>query len=510
MISGGPGYFAGQLREVKREKLHNEFSGDLENVISEMNHAIDVPREDLKQFLSSLISRMDVYRTYISDSSGKCGESYLAKTVQDLVTEEPDLRTVGESILEELHGAKRLTALFGRFQQLSSPVMAKSLEDTMFFRYNRLISLNEVGCDPAVFGYSLPRFHEFMKSRGEAWKYSMNCTSTHDTKLGEDSRIRLSVLSEVPEEWFPVYKKWTALNARFKKEIDGKFAPDPNEEYYLYQVMLAGRYFDEDFNESFRNRISSHMIKALRESGTKTSWINGNSVYESQIELFVKKILDPEISGEFLSSFDEFLNVISKYGALKSLSQLAVKMTSPGVPDIYQGSETWNFSLTDPDNRRPVDYNELEKSLSEIERRKGDPDLASKLLSKYRDGLVKLYLTNILLIHRRNNRELFLEGSYTPLECGGDHEDNLIAFSREFRGKISITIAPRFFSGLVSSDGKIPGPESWGDTYLKIGWRASRLVDIITGRQIELGNDNRIGAGNLLNKFPVCILYGES
>lgn len=508
-ISGSDEDYSAQLRQVKRDKLARDFSGDLENAVSEMVSVLGSSREEMREFVTLLIAEMKTYRTYITDDASEEDKKSLQKYLTTFLDSKESIRFVAKRIIDQLGNGEGLTELFGRLQQLTAPIMAKSSEDTMFFRYNRLVSLNEVGCTPYRFGYSIDSFHSFMKSRERKWKHSMNATSTHDTKMGEDARARISVLSEMPDEWFQMFEKWRRLNERFKKKIEGKQVPDTSQEYYLYQTMLGGKYFGESIGGSFRERITSQMIKASRESGVHTSWIDSNKEYEEQVTYFVHQITDEEASRDFVTSFDEFQKKISFYGAMKSLAELAVKLTSPGVPDIYQGSELWNFSLTDPDNRRQVDYLSRIRIMSEILKKSDDPSYAPKLLQNYCNGMVKMYLTRLLLRYRNNEKLLFQDGAYFPVKTGGAQGSNLLAFGRSFNGKHLLTIVPRFLSHLTGTDNFSVEKDVWGDTHLINPFPVHSFTNVITGEKV-MTEGNRILSWNVLSRFPASVLYGES
>ncbi|HEX6186306.1 MAG TPA: malto-oligosyltrehalose synthase, partial [Pyrinomonadaceae bacterium] len=285
-----------------------------------------------------------------------------------------------------------------RFQQLTSPVTAKGLEDTAFYRFYPLASLNEVGGEPALIGVPLERFHERNRDRQETWPHALSATSTHDTKRGEDTRARINVLSEIPEEWNRALHRWREMNRTRKARLDGAEAPDANEEYLVYQT-LVGTWptapLDDESRADYTRRLQEYIRKALKEAKQHTSWINPNEEYERAVSDFVASLLDPSVSGNFIHDFGEFQKLTTRAGLLNSLSQTLLKACAPGVPDFYQGTELWAFTLVDPDNRRPVDY-ELRRQLLASLREVGEGDVsefAEGLLEQPDDGRVKMYVT---------------------------------------------------------------------------------------------------------------------
>jgi (1->4)-alpha-D-glucan 1-alpha-D-glucosylmutase len=438
-----------------------------------------------------------------------------------------------------------------RFQQLTSPVTAKGLEDTAFYRFYPLASLNEVGGEPAIFGTTLDRFHRRNRDRQESWPHTLSATSTHDTKRGEDARARINVLSEIPEEWNRAVHRWRALNRPKKTSLEGAEAPDANEEYLIYQT-LVGTWpllpLSDGERGEYTARIQEYVHKALKEAKLHTSWINPDEAYERAARDFVAAVLDPARSGEFLRDLDEFQQLTARAGMLNSLSQTLLKTTAPGVPDFYQGTELWNFTLVDPDNRRPVDYalrREMLASLREV----GDGDVTEfvdGLLERPEDGRVKMYVTARALNFRRGRAELFSRGAYVPLRAAGRRADSVVAFARKLDGDgsqhgeaaassdaterggdvatnsdaagdvdtagrdgVALVIAARFFTRLgVGGGGALSlSREAWRDTTLPLGELArGRFRDVLTGRVFEAGEDGALAVSEILSPLPVALL----
>jgi (1->4)-alpha-D-glucan 1-alpha-D-glucosylmutase len=408
-----------------------------------------------------------------------------------------------------------------RFQQLTSPVMAKGLEDTAFYRFYPLASLNEVGGDPAIFGLSLERFHRRNQDRCEVWPHSLSATSTHDTKRGEDVRARLNVLSEMPEEWNRAIHRWRELNRDKKRQLQGgAVVPDANEEYLLYQTLVGAWPLAPldaaDAHDEFVERIQAYMNKALKEAKVHTSWVNPNEAYERAMREFVRAILVPCAGNRFLAEFVEFQKPVARAGMFNSLSQTLLKIAAPGVPDFYQGNEIWNFSLVDPDNRRPVDYAHRQRLLASLREEKSAQDRASlidKLVGSPEDGRIKLYVTSRALAFRRDKRELFEQGEYLPLRASGRRAKNIVAFARRLNETEVLIVAGRFFMRLGAAAASRPpvGPEVWGDSVLSLGdqLEPGRYRDVLTGLEVSAHDQDGKGAlplAAVLAHLPVALL----
>ena len=353
-----------------------------------------------------------------------------------------------------------------RFQQYTSPVMAKGLEDTVLYIYNRLISLNEVGSQPENFGCSVSDFHRFNKKRLKSAPLSLNATSTHDTKRDEDVRARISVLSEIPHEWETTIRRWSKLNRTKKRRIARTYLPDSNDEYFLYQTLLGALPFDRSEYPQFVDRIKNYVIKAVREAKVHTAWVEPDIAYEEAYTSFIESILEQEENNTFLKEFLAFAARIARFGMFNSLSQTLLKITTPGVPDFYQGTELWDLNLVDPDNRRPVDFRKRIHILNEL-RGKASlnlKNLLNDLLSNPNDGRIKLFLIWRAMRARTAMSTLFEMGEYVPIHGAGSLARHVVAFARVNTPKWSITVTPRLCTRLVP-DGSPPlGPAVWKDT----------------------------------------------
>jgi (1->4)-alpha-D-glucan 1-alpha-D-glucosylmutase len=524
-----------QKNLIMRVAMSGEINtlGHYLNRISEKDrHTRDFTLNSLTNAIREVIAFFPVYRSYINDYSvSDRDRQYIEIAVSKAKRKNP---AISESIFDflldmlllrfpdgfEENDKKEWLDFVMKFQQITGPVMAKGLEDTAFYVYNRFVSLNEVGGAPDRFGTPLETFHGQNIERSKFWPHALIASSTHDTKRCEDVRARINVLSEIPGEWRRRVIAWRRLNKKKKVMIDGRPAPDPNEEYLLYQTLVGawpiGLMGDREYG-SFRQRIKDYMVKAIRESKVNTSWINPNASYEEAVLAFIESVMNDIQGNRFLRDIRDFQKTVLHYGLFNSLSQTLLKMTSPGVPDFYQGTEIWDFSLVDPDNRRPVDYGMRSEMLGELKRREsevGSARLCRDLTEKKEDGRVKLYLTSRGLNFRRDHRELFEEGEYLPLEVSGDREQNVCAFARRLNGSSAIVIVPRFFTSLMSEENRLPlGREAWGNTVVIVPFAREGMEhrDVFTGETVKTKEREKevlLELSEVLANFPVALLEG--
>ena len=342
------------------------------------------------------------------------------------------------------------------------------------------------------------------------WPDSLNATSTHDTKRGEDARARINVLSEMPDEWLKKLRTWIRINRGKKKRVHGLAVPDRNDEYFLYQTLIGAWPFSDAEYPEFIERIKRYIVKAVREAKVHTAWLKPDTEYENAYVSFAEKILARSEANEFLKDLIPFCRRVSHYGILNSLSQTLIKITSPGVPDFYQGSELWDLSLVDPDNRRPVDFEKRRAMLAGI-REQDDADigrLVQDLLSTREDGKIKLFLIYRALKAKKANREIFRSGAYLPLEPAGRFRNHVIAFAWRYEQQWAMVIAPRFLSHLVQ-EGDFPlGRQVWQDTEVIMPDGApAEWRNVITGEVLSAGK--ALSVGDILLSFPVALLMGE-
>ncbi|MEW6410019.1 MAG: malto-oligosyltrehalose synthase [Nitrospirota bacterium] len=503
------------------------------NRISEKNrHTRDFTLNSLISAIVEVIALFPVYRTYINPSGVSDGDRrYIEIAISK--AKKKNL-AISESIFDFLKSVLLLEFpedfsdsdkeewfdFVMRFQQITGPVMAKGVEDTAFYIYNRLISLNEVGGSPDRFGTPLETFHGQNIERIKFWPHALIATSTHDSKRSEDVRARINILSEILDEWRGCLMRWSRLNKKKKVNVDGQTVPDRNEEYLLYQTIIGTwpiGHMDEAEYEIFKKRIKDFMLKASREAKINTSWINPNTIYEDALMFFIERIMNPSDDNQFLKDFLPFQKNISHYGTFNSLSQTLLKITSPGVPDFYRGTELWNFSLVDPDNRRPVDYGIRISMLEELKKRESEiplSELARDLIINKNNGLIKLYLIYKALNYRKANRELFERGEYSPIEVMGEKANNVCAFARRFGNTRVIVVVPRFFTKLTPLPDSLPlGKEIWRDSFIVIplGDVGARYHNIFTGEIVTAVNHKGAIAlylSDVFANFPVALIEG--
>jgi (1->4)-alpha-D-glucan 1-alpha-D-glucosylmutase len=501
------------------------------NDISEKNrHTRDFTLNSLRSALVEVISFFPVYRTYITRSGvNDRDRRYIEAAGAKAKKENP---AISELIYEFIKDVLLLNYpehfnekdreewldFVMRFQQITGPVMAKGVEDTAFYVYNRFVSLNEVGGSPDRFGTPLETFHGQNIERMKHWPHAMIASSTHDSKRSEDVRARINVLSETPGEWRDCLMRWSRLNKKRKPVIEGLMIPDRNEEYLLYQTLIGAwplGHMDGTAYENFVKRTKDYMLKAVREAKVNTSWINPNTVYEDALMLFIEKIMNPPNDNQFMKDFLLFQKRISDCGMFNSLSQTLLKITSPGVPDFYQGTEIWDFSLVDPDNRRPVDYEKRTAMLENLKRRESEiplNELARELTVNRENGEIKLYLTYRALHCRRTHREVFQTGEYIPLEVTGGRANNICTFARRTGDGEIVVAAPRFFTGIIQQPEGLPfGDGAWEDScvVLSSGRPGTRYRNIFTGEDVTsyiYQGAAALRLTEIIRSFPVALM----
>jgi (1->4)-alpha-D-glucan 1-alpha-D-glucosylmutase len=520
--------FGDLVREKKRLIIFENMAGDINNLAQELKgissrdrNASDVTLYGLRRALTELLVSFQVYRTFISGSEyTERDREIVEQAIRTAVQHAPglvqELNFIRNFLFLEFpqylddEGKAEWTSFAMRFQQYTGPLMAKGLEDTTLYVYNRLISLNEVGGNPESFGISVDDFHRFNRRRFESHPLSLNATSTHDTKRGEDVRARINVLSEIASEWEQTIKRWAKINQTKKTRINKMLVPDSNDEYFLYQTLVGAFPSDASEYPDFVSRIRRYIIKSVREAKVHTAWVKPDIGYEEGYESFIDEILKAEPNNVFLNELKSFSLKIAKFGVLNSLSQTLIKMTVPGIPDFYQGSELWDLNLVDPDNRRPVDFSRRVSILRELQERfKSDlPNLLLELMSNPADGKIKLYLIWRILNARSSFSDLFEKGNYTPIKITGSRARHLICFARIYRSRWSVTVAPRLFTHLIP-DGSFPtGHDVWGDTELTLPvWGQGYCENVISGEKILV--ERHLPLCTVLESFPVALIVSQ-
>jgi len=499
----------------------------LAELAGEDRYARELPRSELTSALIETTAWLPIYRTYIRNLTlPEDSQRVLERAIENARNAKPHLNSACFDFLREVllllapphvlsQEREARLAFVMRWQQYTGPIVAKGVEDTALYVYYPLLSLNEVGGDaqPAT-ATSRAEFFDFLAQRQAHWGRSMNATTTHDTKRSEDVRARINVLSEVPEPWEAHLKRWAELNAAHKTEVAGRPVPDANEEYLLYQTLLGAYPADGKPSESLVQRLQDYVVKATREAMVHTRWTRPNLAHEKALADFVEAILSPRKSREFLADFLAFHSFIAFFGMINGLSQTLLKITCPGVPDFYQGSELWDLRLVDPDNRHPVDFELWTSCLTALRQERRDPvQQAGNLLADWTNGHVKLWLIHQALQFRSQHTALFGEGEYRPLNVSGSRSDCAVCFLRRQGHDIAAVVVPRWLAHAQSPEGRIPSPEFWGDTRLHlpspapVGWH-----NVLTRERIvasRSGLDVSIKLGEILRHFPVGLLSVE-
>jgi (1->4)-alpha-D-glucan 1-alpha-D-glucosylmutase len=511
-------HFESLIYEKKKLVMDVSLASDIESLgqmLSELSERDRLHRDftldSLRTVIRELIACFPVYRTYVTAESGvsEADRQVILRAVRAAKRRNAAIDTsifdfLRDILLIEKTGnqdeeTRRLRLEFVlKFQQCTSPMMAKGLEDTAFYIFNRLCALNEVGGNPQQFGSSLEKFHENNRARLSEKPQSLLATTTHDTKRSEDLRARIAVLSELPEQWQSWIYEWRYLNSSFKKNIDGETAPSSNEEYLLYQTLLGTWPFPgKSPNEAYVDRIQQYMIKAIKEAKVNSSWIQPNEEWEEAVRSFIAGILNEQHS--FRSKVDPAAAIVAWHGMLNSLAQTILKLTVPGVPDFYQGTELWDFRMVDPDNRGPVDFALLQQILEQTEQEKGETVFGS-----WPDGRIKMLVTSRLLRLRQIAPALFQSGSYDSYYATGDLSDCCVAFSRELDSQIILVIVPRFTTRLCSSG----SPVDWKEAELLLDKTFPAMTDALTGRTLKSGSDT-LSLKNL-HQFPFAVFHNLS
>jgi (1->4)-alpha-D-glucan 1-alpha-D-glucosylmutase len=488
----------------------------------------DFTLDSLREALREVAVCFPVYRTYVGPDGAADGDRQLI----DLAVERARRRNpamessvfdfVRTNLVAERNGASeeqyqaRLRFAM-KFQQYTSPLQAKGVEDTAFYRYNALISLNEVGGGPQRVGWTVAQFHAANQTRQSRAPHGMLCTATHDTKRGEDARTRIHVLSEVPRLWRRQVRQWAGLNAAHRTTVDAADAPDRGDEYLFYQTLVGC--WPADATQpvappELLARVREYMLKATKEAKVHTSWISPNEAYDRAVAKFIEESLTGPTSGEFLSRFLPFQRRIALVGVVNSLAQLVLKATAPGVPDFFQGTEFWDLSLVDPDNRRPVDFDKRAAMLAELEpwvAGSGWPPVGD-WLRNWHDGRIKLFVTACVLQLRKRCPDLFLAGEYFPVLTEGELADHVVAYARHHGDEWALVVVPRLCANMTSKKRRFPIGDVWGDTYLRVppelAGRPAR--NVFTSAQLVAAptpGAARLRVADVLSVCPVALLH---
>jgi (1->4)-alpha-D-glucan 1-alpha-D-glucosylmutase len=521
------------IMQVSMASEINVLGHQLNGISERDRRSRDFTLNNLTHAIREIIACFPVYRTYVTEGPQTVADrdrAYIHMAVARAKRRNPAISGQVFDFIRSILLKQRETRtkenqeeqirFVMKFQQTTSPVTAKGVEDTAFYRYHRLVSLNEVGGEPEQFGLSVEEFHKRMWERQARWPLSLSASSTHDTKRSEDMRARINVLSELPQEWKLKVSRWTRLNRHHFTDIEGERMPDRNDEYLFYQTLVGAWPLEAMGDETYREfcaRIQRYMQKAVHEAKAHTSWINPSPAYDHSVETFVEAALQRTASNRFLEDFLPFQERVARYGLYNSLSQLVLKIAAPGVPDFYQGTELWSFHLVDPDNRSPVDYAvraAMTEELRATMQRLG-PDRAEfcrGLFEQAHDGRVKIYTIMAGLEHRRLHPELFHQGEYLQLECGGSRKQHICAFARLYQHQALVAVVPRLVATL-NPDSKHPpmGTSVWEDSWIAAPpWPTlGEFRHLLTGEIVtaESLNGRRVlPLAKVLNHAPVALL----
>jgi (1->4)-alpha-D-glucan 1-alpha-D-glucosylmutase len=495
-------------------------------------YAREMPRTELDQALIETTAQLSVYRTYIRNLEVSAqDEQRIEQALRNAQARTPQLLSRSFDFLRDVlllrnrphlrPGQREARLAFTtRWQQFTGPIMAKAYEDTFLYVYNPLISLNEVGGDPRPSTAISADFPKFVIHRFRDFPNALNATTTHDTKRGEDVRARISVLSEMPDQWRQHLDRWSQLNARHRKSVDGQPVPDRNEEIFLYQTLLGAWPLGPTDFRSLSERMQAYVVKATREAMVHTRWTQPNLRHETALQRFVKSIIRSGSRNPFLRDFVGFQERISYYGMINGLSQTLLKIASAGIPDFYQGSELWDFRLVDPDNRQRVDFDKRNALLATLPSANlPQTDESTRLALRdlthnWKDGRIKLYLICKALHFRTQNAMLFSEGEFLPMECRGKHRAHVAAFARLHNKDRVLIIVPRWLKRAGHPMSFEGSGRFWGNTSVGLpdGAPAS-WKNILTGETFETrgpGRKRSLHVGPLLRNFPVALLSGTT
>jgi malto-oligosyltrehalose synthase/4-alpha-glucanotransferase len=508
-----------QLLSKKSDILMNHMGGELENLyqlfvdlqIADQEKIEAAGKDNVKTAIGEFLIHCPIYRFYGNEMPLSEQEKLDITGIFDDVRKHHTNLNAAIDLFEEAILAKpeegdetfnaKALEFYQRWMQFSGPLMAKGGEDTLMYTYNRFIGHNDVGDFPDRFGMTVKDFHQRMRVRQKQWPLSLNTTSTHDTKRGEDVRARLNVLTDLPEEWIAKVKEWQALNAN----LVGAEGPTDNDQYLIYQTIVGAHPMPGEDEDDFGKRLEEYLQKALREAKTETTWAEPNEAYEKSVATFARKLLDP--GNAFFADFQTYLTSINDFGIINSLSQVLLKFTCPGVPDVYQGTELWDFSLVDPDNRRPFDYKKRENWLAEFEDYDMDR-LLEKLWETRSSGQIKLWLTHVLYNLRKSNPLLFTKGEYVPLKTRGAYKDNVLAFARKQKREYLVVAVPLHSAMLCKEQGKSFFELDWKDTSIVLPDNMDTdWTDLLTNDEATF--EGKLTPAELFKDLPFAVLKGS-
>jgi len=532
--------------ESKRLVMRASLAAEIEVLATQLDrlaqldrHTADFTRAAMREAIKEVIACFPVYRTYISERGSSEEDRRIVRWAVSVARRRStgaDLSVfdflqnvlLGDAAAGSGAFARAVLEFAMKFQQVTPPVTAKGVEDTAFYRYNRLVCLNEVGSDPRRYGISSAAVHQANQERARSWSHSMLATSTHDTKRSEDVRARIAVLSEIPALWKQHLGRWSRLNRSKRRQLDSGPAPSREDEYLLYQTLLGIWPVDSDPSQLIP-RLHEYVVKAAREAKRDTSWISPNLEYEQALKDFVSQSLDDPARSAFVRDFAPLAAHVAYFGALNSLALVALRITAPGVPDCYQGTELPALTLVDPDNRRPVDFDRARAVLEQVV----DLDRLPRERLESSDGAAKLFLTTKLLQLRRRDPDLFAAGNYVPLSVDGRYKDHVFAFARSLDHRVALLVIPRWTATVMGQPSLPLGETAWGDTSIDVtalsatfasamsnatsenatSKSAAALDDVLSARPARFehrGEQWILRVADALAEFPVAVFYGAA
>ncbi len=512
------------MRSLFANEIHviGNYLGEL---AAQDRRARDIPLSEIRHILVEVTACLPVYRSYLRSFQIDQRDRDLIEATLSLARSRTSRDEVSDDAFQFLrrvllleppyyarqHRRKWLDVVM-RWQQFSGPVMAKGLEDTAFYTYNALLSLNEVGSDPLRNRqpHDAPSLHRFCEQRRRDWPDTMNCTSTHDTKRGEDVRARINVMTEIAGDYQAAVTRWMTMNATKRTRVDGIEIPTPSQEVLVYQSLLGAWPLHEEEIPDFRERFLQYLRKCAREGKEHTSWIRPNDAHEAALLGFADALLHPQRGLGFRDDFLKLHLRVEYFGALNALSQTLLKGTAPGVPDFYQGTELWTFTLVDPDNRRPVDFKYRQHLLEELKHAEAEDRkaLLESLRSHWRDGRIKLYLTFRMLEFRRDHAALFARGSYVPLRVEGPRARNLFAFARVEGNQWMLGAVPIHVAALLPVQTSLSTAELWKDTVVHLPADApDTWTSVLCGETLSASKSSVLPASAMFTEFPVALLH---
>jgi (1->4)-alpha-D-glucan 1-alpha-D-glucosylmutase len=509
--------FAALVRDKKLLVMDRLFGGELSALARSLSALTRLSESAARAAIAEITASMRVYRTYTRSRAVRVEDrAHIEAAARDAAERRPDLATdlrrlCRVALLEDAPVAENTLDWIMRWQQFTGPVMAKGFEDTALYCHNVLLAANDVGTDPAAPAISVAALHRALAKRQLHSPRSLNATATHDTKRGEDTRARIAVLSEVTDEWRRSLRRWIREGDAWKVELvdddDGAVVPDADVDSLLYQT-LVGAWPTGGADEVFTERIKAYMTKAVREAKEQTSWRRPDEDYEQAITTFIDRLMQ-EFGREGLADdIANFSSTITPHGLLNAITQSLLKITAPGIPDVYQGTELWSFTLVDPDNRQPVDFVQRRRVLDDVAAfiDQPDPAILQDALRSWQDGRVKLLLIAQALHCRAQHPDLFQRGDYLPLAAEGAHANSVIAFARSLADQDCIVVLPRL-TGRVAGAGSLPAPDDWHDTRLRLpAPLRRRWQNRFTGATVTTGEV--VSVATLFDAVPFALLGG--